>query len=87
MHVRYVKSLFTNIRKQYNILKISLLFKKFINFTGKITREFLGLRNEIFRVLFLYEHKDIGIFSNLLYCTFKNTVKNQNNEKYCYKID
>ena len=42
---------------------------------------------EIFRVLFLYEHKDVGIFSNLLYCTFKNTVKNQNNEKYCYKID
>ena len=34
-YVRYVKSLFTNIQKQYNMLKISLLFKKFKNFTGK----------------------------------------------------
>ena len=34
-HVRYVKSLFTNIQKQQNMLKISLLFKKFTNFTGK----------------------------------------------------
>ena len=34
-HLRYVKSLFTNIQKQYNMLKISLLFKKFTNFTGK----------------------------------------------------
>ena len=34
-HVRNVKNLFTNIQKQLNMLKISLLFKKFINFTGK----------------------------------------------------
>ena len=34
-HVRYVKSWFTHIWKQYNMLKISLLFKKFTNFTGK----------------------------------------------------
>ena len=34
-HKKYVKSLFTNIQKQYNMLKISLLFKKFKNFTGK----------------------------------------------------
>ena len=34
-HVRYVKSLFTNIQKQWNMLKISLLFKKFTNCTGK----------------------------------------------------
>ena len=33
--VRYVKSLFTNIQKEYNMLKISLLFKKLTNFTGK----------------------------------------------------
>ena len=33
--VRYVKSLFTNIQKQQNILKISLLFRKFTNFTFK----------------------------------------------------
>ena len=37
-HVRYVKSLFANIQsklKIQNMLKISLLFKKFTNFTGK----------------------------------------------------
>ena len=34
-HVRYLKSLFTNIQKQQNMLKISLLFKKFTNFTVK----------------------------------------------------
>ena len=35
VHMSYAKSLFTNIQKQQNMLKISLLFKKFINFTGK----------------------------------------------------
>ena len=39
--MRYVKSLFTNTQKQWKMLKISLLFKKFTN----LTREFLGLRN------------------------------------------
>ena len=34
-HVKYVESLFTNIQKQQNVLKISLLFKKCTNFTGK----------------------------------------------------
>ena len=34
-HVIYVESLFTNIRKQYNMVKISLLFRKFANFTCK----------------------------------------------------
>ena len=34
-HVRYVKILFTNIQKQWNMLKISLLFNKFTNFAGK----------------------------------------------------
>ena len=31
---RYVKSLFTNIQKQYNTLKISLPFKKFNQICG-----------------------------------------------------
>ena len=35
VHVSLVKSLFTNIQKQQNMLKISLLFKKFTNSTGK----------------------------------------------------
>ena len=34
-HVKYVKSLFANIQQQKNMLKISLLFTKFTNFTGK----------------------------------------------------
>ena len=33
--VIYVKSLFTNIQKQKNMLKISPLFKKITSFTGK----------------------------------------------------
>ena len=42
--MRYVKSLFTNIQKQYNMLKISLLFIKIYKLHGQITRELLGLR-------------------------------------------
>ena len=34
-YVKYVKYLFTNIQKQSNVLKISLLFEKFTNFTSK----------------------------------------------------
>ena len=34
-HMRYMKSLFINIHKQYNMLKISLFFNKFTNFLGK----------------------------------------------------
>ena len=43
------------------MLKVSLLFKKFTNFTDKT----------IFKVLFLYEHKHIQRFSNLYQCTLK----------------
>ena len=35
MHVRYVKNLFINIQKEYNMLKISLLFEKLTNLTGE----------------------------------------------------
>ena len=34
-HVKYVESLFSNIQKQQNVLKISLLFMKFTNFTTR----------------------------------------------------
>ena len=34
-HVTYVKGLFRDIQKQWNMLKISLMFKKFTIFTGK----------------------------------------------------
>ena len=33
--VMFTKCLFTNIQKQYNMLKISLLFQKNTNFTGE----------------------------------------------------
>ena len=33
--VKFAKYLFTNIQKQENMLKISLLFKKNTNFTGE----------------------------------------------------
>ena len=54
------------------MLKISLLFKKFTNFTGKYVETSYNQECEIFRVLFLYEHIHIGRFSNLHQCTFKN---------------
>ena len=34
-HARYVKSLFTNIKEQYKMFEINLLFKKITNFTQK----------------------------------------------------
>ena len=40
-------------------------FKKFTNFTGKQLEISYNLECEMFRVLFLYEHKHIGRFSNL----------------------
>ena len=33
--MKFAKCLFTDIQKQWNTLKISLLFKKNINFTGE----------------------------------------------------
>ena len=66
-HVRYLKSLFTNIQKHYNMLKISLLFKKFTNFASKQLENSYEKECEIFRVLLLYEHEHIMRFSNLRY--------------------
>ena len=43
VHARYLKSLFTNIQKQYKFklkIQINLLFKKFTNFTGNNSRIF-----------------------------------------------
>ena len=49
MRVRYVKSLFTNIQKQY--LKIILFFKNICKLSGQIIQEFLELRMRNFRVI------------------------------------
>ena len=43
-YVRNMKRLFRNIHKQYNMLEIGLLFKKFTNFTGKQLGNSLRLR-------------------------------------------
>ena len=47
--MRCEKSLFTNIKRQGNKIKINLLFKKFTNFHGQITRQFLGFRKRNFQ--------------------------------------
>ena len=49
--VRYVKSLFTNTQKQYNMLKISLLFKKVMNlYTSRANNSrILKIKNAKFR--------------------------------------
>ena len=75
-NVRYVKRFFTNIQKQQNMLKISLLFKKFTN-SGANNSRILMIKNvKIFRALLLYESKPIMKFSNLHQCTFKVAVFN-----------
>ena len=47
--MRRVKSLFTNIPKQKNMLKIILLFKEIYKIPGEMTQEFLGLRMRNFQ--------------------------------------
>ena len=63
-HPRYMKCLFTNIQKQKNILKSSLLFKKNTSFKGKYLENSYDLECEIFRLL-LYQPEHIVKFSNL----------------------
>ena len=55
---RYVKSLLTNIWKQYNILKISLLFNKFTNFTAN-NSIILRIRNAKFSGYYFYRNTNI----------------------------
>ena len=83
-HGRYVKSLFTNIQKQWNMLKISLLFKEFTNFTGKYLENQLGLRMRNFQgIAFLWTQTYTEIFkstlvylwyslSHIVKCSFSN---------------
>ena len=51
--MRHVKSLFTNIQKQRNMLKISLLFTNVYKLYEQITREFPGLRTRNFQCTFM----------------------------------
>ena len=60
--VRYVKSLLTNIQKQQNKMKISLVFKKFTNCMGEKLKHFLDEESEIFRVLFYVNTNIYGDF-------------------------
>ena len=48
-----------------NKIKIRLLFKKFTNFTWKYFENSRDDESKILKVLFLYENKHIGRFSNL----------------------
>ena len=47
------------------MLKTNLLVKKFTNFTGKLHENYQDQECEIFRVIFSYDHKHIGRFTNL----------------------
>ena len=42
------------------MLKTNLLVKKFTNLTGKLHENYQDQECEIFRVIFLYDHKHIG---------------------------
>ena len=57
-HTRYVKSLLPNIWKQYNMLKISLLFNKFTNFTAN-NSIILRIRNAKFSGYYFYMNTNI----------------------------
>ena len=69
-HMGHAKSLLKNIQKQQSMLKISLIFKKFTNFTGKQLENSQDNESKLFRVLCLYERKHIARFSNLHQCSF-----------------
>ena len=69
-HLKYMICLFTNISKQQNMLKSSLLIKKKTNFTGKYLENSQDQECKVFRLLFLYEPEHIVRFSNLHQCTF-----------------
>ena len=47
------------------MLKTNLLVMKFTNFTGKLHENYQDQECEIFRVIFLYDRKHIGRFTNL----------------------
>ena len=67
MHVRYEKSLFTNIQKRQNILKINLLFKKFTTFTGKNNSIIHTIKNVGFPgIVFIWTQAYTEIFESAL---------------------
>ena len=65
------------------MLKISLLFKKNLSFTGQQLENSYNYGCEIFRVLILYEFEYIGKFSNLHYCTFNSFAPSAENVACC----
>ena len=65
--MRRVESLFTNIPKQKNMLKISLFFKEIYKLHGEMTQEFLGLRMRNFQgIVFTRVRAYIEIFKSAL---------------------
>ena len=63
--VRHVKSLFTNIQKQYNMLKISLLFKKFTILRANDSR-IIRIKNAKF--LGYYFHTNTNVLRDFQIC-------------------
>ena len=64
--------------------KISLLYKKFRNFTGKLLKSSQDYECEVFRALFLYEHKPKNFGSYVAF--FKVVYLNSNTPqktKFC----
>ena len=87
-YFRYTKSLFTTETIEY--VKKQSTFKENYKLHGQITQEFLGFRIKISSIIFLYEHKYIGGFSNLHEYTFKNCKhlvqkRNNNDNENKYK--
>ena len=65
--MRYEKSLFTNIQKRQNILKINLLFKKFTTFTGKNNSRIYTIKNVKFSgIVFIWTQTFREIFDSAL---------------------
>ena len=65
--MRRVESLFTNIPKQKNMLKISLFFKEIYKLHGEMTQKFLGLRMRNFQgIVFTRVRTYIEIFKSAL---------------------
>ena len=68
-HPRHMKYLFTNIKKQQNMLKSGLPYKLQTSREYKLENSH-NQRCKILKICFLYEPKRIVKFSNLHQCTF-----------------
>ena len=70
------------------MLKIGLLFKKFTNFNGQITREFLGLRMQNFQgIVFIYTQTFFKFFQTCISVPLNNMRTFCMNEpNFCHNL-